>query len=86
MSDIKNNPTANRYELRTGEHLSVADYQLRGNDLRITHVEVPEALRGKGIAAELMKGVVEDASAKGLNIVPICPYAVTYMQRHPQTS
>ena len=76
-----NNPSASRYELMIEGQMAVADYRLEGNRLAITHVETPPALRGKGVAAELMKFIVEDAHVKGLTIVPVCPYAASYMAR-----
>ena len=84
MSNVINNTKANRYELLTDGHMSVANYHMDGVKLVITHVEVPSALRGRGLAAQVMDGVVADAKARGLTIVPVCSYAATYMQRHPQ--
>jgi predicted GNAT family acetyltransferase len=78
---VKNNKAENRYELETDGQLSVADYYLSGTLLTITHVGVPEALRGKGLAAKVMAGVVADAEANGLTIVPQCSYAAAYIQR-----
>lgn len=83
MTAIKNNTSQNRYELEVEGHQAVADYMLSGKMLSIMRVFVPEELRGKGVAAEVMKGVVEDAKANGLSIVPVCSYAVTYLARNP---
>ncbi|MDX1975492.1 MAG: GNAT family N-acetyltransferase [Rickettsiales bacterium] len=80
---VKNNAAAHRYELVTDGHVCVADYEREGNKLIITHVGVPEALRGQGIAAQVMKGVVDDAKSQGLEIVPVCSYAVAYLKRNP---
>ncbi len=80
--NVKDNPAASRYELLVDGHVSVADYRLQGDAIHITHVGVPEALRGQGVAAKLMAGVVADAKARALTIVPICSYAVSYLQRH----
>jgi uncharacterized protein len=79
---VINNKEKSRYELETEGYLSIADYQLSGNELAITHVFVPDELRGKGIAAQVMAGVVEDAKKQNLKIVPICSYAASYVQRH----
>jgi predicted GNAT family acetyltransferase len=84
MTNVTNNTQGSRYELMIDGHLCVADYQLDGVRLVITHVEVPGELRGRGIAAQVMEGVVADARARGLTIIPVCSYAATYMQRHPQ--
>lgn len=80
---FKNNTSESRYELSVEGHLAVAEYQLHGNHLSITRVFVPNELRGKGVAAQVMRAVVEDAVSKGLVLVPVCSYAVAYLERHP---
>jgi predicted GNAT family acetyltransferase len=79
---VTNNKEKSRYELETDGYLSIADYQLNGSELAITHVYVPDELRGRGIAAQVMAGVVEDATKNNLHIVPTCSYAAAYMKRH----
>lgn len=80
---VTNNTSQSRYELEVDGHLAIADYRLEGDKLVITHVETPPELRGKGVAGQVMAGVVADAKARGLTIVPVCPYAITYLKRHP---
>ncbi|UYZ84381.1 N-acetyltransferase [Entomomonas sp. E2T0] len=41
---------------------------------------VPEALRGRGIAAELTKAVLDYAEQNSLKIIPTCSYVEKYMQ------
>lgn len=79
---VTNNVAQNRYELITDGHMSMAEYTLQGKELRINHVFVPNELRGRGVAAKVMEGVVADAKARGLTIVPVCSYAAAYMQRN----
>lgn len=81
MSDVVDNKQQSRYEIAVDGQLSVADYNLREGKLFITHVETPAAQRGQGIAARLMAGVVDDARARNLEIVPICGYAASYLRR-----
>ena len=81
---ITNNIEQHRYELTVDGYLAIADYTLEGSTLAITHVFVPEELRGRGVAAQVMEGVVADAHAKKLSIVPICSYAAAYLKRNPQ--
>jgi predicted GNAT family acetyltransferase len=78
---ITNNTSKSRYELSVDGHLAIADYRLEGDKLKIMHVETPPELRGQGIAAKVMEGVVEDAKARGLTIVPVCSYAVSYLKK-----
>lgn len=83
MGNVKNNQHANRYEMRVGDDFATVDYRLEGSKLIILHVEVPEALHNRGLASELMYDVVADAKARHLTIVPVCSYAVAYLERHP---
>ena len=75
---IVNNTSQSRYELEVEGQLAIADYQLTGNRLSIMRVFVPETLRGRGVAADVMDGVVADAKKRGLEIVPVCSYAQSY--------
>jgi uncharacterized protein len=59
-------------------------YELDGDVMGITHVRVPRAIRDRGVAAQLMRSALEMAAANGWSVKPICPYAVTYMTRHPE--
>jgi len=79
MSEFTNNKAASRYEFKTGDNVSFANYTLSGKTLTITHVEVPAALRGNGVGAKVMDAVVEDAREHGLDIIPTCSYAAAYM-------
>ncbi len=81
MGEVINNTEKHRYELHIDGQVAVADYKLLNDRLSITHVGTPENLRGQGIAARVMDGVVADAEAKGLTIIPICPYAASYLKR-----
>lgn len=51
------------------------------NIIVIDHTIVDPSLRGKGVAGELIKKVVEMAREENLKIVPVCSYAVAKMTR-----
>lgn len=80
---VTDNSKASRYEMQVEGHLAVADYRLEDGKLYVTHVMVPPELRGGGVAAKLMAGVVADAKQRGLEIIPICSYAASYLKRNP---
>lgn len=58
---------------RTGEHMIILD-----------HTQVPEALRGRGVGDRLVARAVEEARAKGIRVVPLCPFAAAQFRRHPE--
>ena len=80
-SAVVDRPERQRYELAVDGSVVFADYQSQPGKVVITHVETPVALRGRGLAAVLMQGLVDDAEGRGLQIVPICSYAQDWMQQ-----
>ena len=82
---VTHNESRQRFETTVDGQLCVADYQLRGNVLWMTHTGVPPAVGGRGIAAELVRVALEWAQAQGYTVEPSCSYVEVYMRRHPQT-
>lgn len=72
-----------RFELTENGATAFADYRRKGKVVVIPHVEAPDALRGTGAAGRLMEGIVAHARAEGFKIVPSCPYAAVWFERHP---
>jgi len=51
-----------------------------------THTETPRALRGRGIASELVKGALELIRADGRKVIAGCGFVVDYLRKNPQFS
>jgi predicted GNAT family acetyltransferase len=84
QSEVRDNRTLQRFELPVDDLVAFADYRRQPGRLVITHVEAPEPLRGTGVAGRLMQGVMEAAKDEGAQVLPLCPYARTWIQRHPE--
>lgn len=90
MSDrdltIEHRPELSRFQAVIDGQTCVAAYRL-GDDrvLRMTHTEVPPSLRGRGIAARLVRFALDYARSHGLRVMPLCSYVRRYMQCHPET-
>ena len=78
------NKEKNRFEFRIGDQVAVADYHINGNEISMPHVGVPKALEGQGIASALVLSVLKNIEERNLKLIPICPFVVTYVQRHPE--
>jgi predicted GNAT family acetyltransferase len=48
------------------------------------HTEAPVSLRGTGVARALVEHVIADARANNFKIVPVCPYWLGEVQKHPE--
>ena len=76
------NPAARRFETTQNGQLSVAQYELDGAQMTITHVIVAPALRGAGVGSALAQFIVQTARQGNLKIVPQCPFMAAYFERH----
>jgi predicted GNAT family acetyltransferase len=82
---VVHNTEASRFEAMVEDQRCVCQYRVYGRTMMLTHTGVPHALRGRGIAAELVRAALDHARAHGLKVRPDCSYAEVYMQRHPET-
>jgi predicted GNAT family acetyltransferase len=80
---VVDNPDMGRFELEVDGHLAELVYDLRGERLVLIHTEVPEALGGRGLGGVLVQAAVDRAEAEELVIVPQCPFARAWLEKHP---
>lgn len=59
-------------------------YVRAGDVLTVDQTLVPPEIGGRGIAAQLVLAVVNDARANGWKITPQCSYVEAAFRRHPQ--
>ncbi len=81
---VEHNPAARRYQVHIGEYLAVAEYRVDGDTITFTHTQVPKELEGHGIANKLAHAALEDARARQLTVVPLCPFIASYIRRHQE--
>ena len=82
--NVRDNTERHRFELDAGGHVAYSNYGRAGNVLTILHTEVPKELEGHGIGSALVRGVLDIARSQGLKVVPVCPFAKGYIERHPE--
>ena len=84
MNGVRDNKALHRFELDVGDAVAFANYHLTPSSVIITHTETPRALRGRGIASELVQGALQLIRADGLKVVAGCGFVVDYLQKHPE--
>ena len=81
-----NNEAESRFEVKVDGHLAELRYHQRGNRFVLVHTEVPGALEGRGIGGILVAAAIDHAERNGLTIVPLCPFARGWLERHPDVA
>lgn len=84
MTPVRDDPTRHRFELDVEGQIAFALYRRDGDTLAVTHTETPAALRGRGIASELVRGLLDIARAQKLKVRPLCPFVVAFMDKHSE--
>ena len=86
MSDpviVTDNSEASRLEIHADGDVAELIYRIRAGRLVLIHTEVPDSLGGRGLGGQLVLGSIGKATHEGLTIVPLCPFARSWLERHP---
>jgi len=86
VTAVRDNTTLSRFELDVEGGLAFANYRRAPGTVIITHTETPRALRGRGIASDLVQGALELIRADGSKVVAGCGFVVDYLRKHPEFS
>jgi predicted GNAT family acetyltransferase len=78
--------TTGRFELERDGNIAYLEYALAGNVLQLIHTEVPEALRGRGVAASLAQSALDWARENHVKVDVICESVAAYLKKHPEYS
>ena len=84
---MRDNPDERRYELVVDEELvGELVYRLRDTAITLLHTEVSPSVEGHGLGGRLVAGALDDIRARGLRVVPVCPFVRAYLRRHPDVA
>jgi predicted GNAT family acetyltransferase len=83
VADVRDNREASRFEIGTVPELAFLEYVRKPDSMVFMHTEVPEALRGKGLAHVLAAAGLATARRERLRIVAECPFVRKYLREHP---
>ena len=83
LPPVVDNDQARQFELAVDGALAFLTYRVVGPRLVLIHTEVPDALEGRGVGADLVRAAVARAEADALTLVPKCPFVRAWLERHP---
>ncbi|MGH6980917.1 MAG: GNAT family N-acetyltransferase [Stellaceae bacterium] len=85
MTDtVRDNTARHRFELDAEGGVAFVTYRDIPGGLYLMHTETPAALRGRGIATRLARGVLETIRARGQKIRVGCEFLIEFMRRDPE--
>jgi len=81
---VRDNSGELRYELLDGDAVvGFIRYRREPGAVALVHTDVDPDLEGTGAASELVEQALDDVRRHGLNVIPICPYVRSWIDRHP---
>ena len=84
--EIRHHPGAHRFNTVVDGYEALLDYHMEGDQMVVTHTNVPDEIGGRGIASELVRAAFEHARGQGWRVRPMCSYAAAWAERHPEYS
>ena len=78
--------TTGRFEIEQDGQVASLEYSMTGNVLALIHTEVPDKLRGLGLATTLAENALRFARENNLKVDIICPLVQEYIDKHPEYS
>ena len=82
---ITDSEDRSRLELRVDDELAGwLDYRPAGKSTIIAHTEVMDGHEGQGLGGVLVRRALEDARSAGKTVIATCPFALSYIDRHPE--
>jgi hypothetical protein len=80
---VSDNTEAERYEIsQDGIPAGFIQYYARPGLIAIVHTEIDPRFEGQGLGGQLAQRVLDDARAKGLAVLPFCPFVNAYIAKH----
>ncbi len=83
-AEVLHDESGREFRIEVDGVRAVLQYELGGGIMAITHTIVPDAIGGRGIAAELTRTALRHARSSGWKVRPLCSYAAAYLRKHAE--
>jgi uncharacterized protein len=81
--EVRDDPERQRYEVWVGTELAgFTVYEPGPRAYAFVHTEIEPAFEGQGLASRLIRRALDDMRARGLEVLPYCPFVARFVRRH----
>jgi predicted GNAT family acetyltransferase len=85
QTTVTDHPDAGRFEMTLdGERIGFLQYEPSAGRMVLSHVEIDPRFEGRGLGGELTKVALDEFRARGVTVVPQCPFIAHYIRAHPE--
>lgn len=82
---VQEAPDKHRFEILTdGQLAGFTVYRAAGDRYTFVHTEIDDAFSGRGLASVLIQRTLDEMRARGLAVLPQCPFVRRYISRHQE--
>ncbi len=60
------------------------EYTMAGNEINLHHTFTNPALRGKGLAAQVVRAALEFAKESNMKVIPTCSYVRAFIAKNDE--
>ncbi|HSW54028.1 MAG TPA: GNAT family N-acetyltransferase [Ignavibacteriaceae bacterium] len=71
-----------RFVIYTEGNEVYVEYKMRNNKVDLNHTFTHSALRGKGLAAHVVRAALEFAKENNLKVIPTCSYVRAFLAKN----
>ena len=83
--EVRRDEQRRRYVIsEDGTDAGFAQYVERAGRVILVHTEIADAFEGRGLGGQLARAALDDIRARGLAVVPLCPFIASWIERHPE--
>lgn len=82
--ELIDNAAGHRFEMKTPNGEAFIEYRKAHGTITLLHTEVAPELEGKGAASAIVEKTLAFIEAGNLKLIPLCPYVVSFLRRHPE--
>lgn len=80
---VTDDPARERFVITAdGEPAGSVQYQLQDGLIVFTHTEIDPRFEGRGLGSALIRRALDEARARRIGVLPLCPFVRTYIARH----